>query len=340
MKWISVDAMGGDVGPEVTVQPCVDFLHEHEHIGIVLTGQEDLIRAQFGERASSVLNRLRIHPTTETVSMDELPSSALRYKKDSSMRVALNLLKAKEVQATVSAGNTGALMAISKYVLKTVPGISRPAILTRMPNLAGGVTRVLDLGANVDSSPEQLVQFAVMGSIVAQTVGEIERPRVSLLNVGQEEIKGNIQIKKAAELLAGLDTINYIGFVEGDGWFSGETDVVACDGLVGNIALKAVEGISSLIMQRLVGSFKRNVFSQASGLLAKPVLKKFKETTDPRSYNGATLVGLNGVVIKSHGSADQFAFKNALNEANLEIEKQVPEQIAAHIGHLMPCDGN
>lgn len=331
MKWISVDAMGGDIGPAVTVSPCLELLQENPSLGFILTGTEHLIRDHLGGLSDSLSARLKVRHTSETVTMSELPSVALRNKKDSSMRVALDLLKSGDAHACVSAGNTGALMATAKFVLKTIPGISRPAILTRMPNMEGSVTRVLDLGANVDCSPEQLVQFAIMGAVVSKAVGGVSDPRVGLLNVGQEEIKGNVQIKQAAAMLTQIDNLNYVGFVEGNDWFSGRVDVVVCDGLVGNIALKAVEGVATFISRQLVGGFKQNIYSQLSGLLAKPVLKKFKETADPRSYNGAVLVGLNGVVVKSHGSADQLSFRKALDEAVLGIDNHIPSLIGQYV---------
>jgi len=333
---IAVDAMGGDFGPDVTVPACVSLLEENHDVSLVLTGDQSVLIPMMAQYSSELCQRIKIHHTSEVVEMDESPSSALRNKKDSSLRVALNLLLAGDVDACVSAGNTGALMATAKFVLKMIPGISRPAILTRMPTESGAITRVLDLGANVDSSAEQLVQFAIMGSILAEAVGGVERPRVGLLNIGEEDVKGSQQIRQAAELLQQIKSLNYIGFVEGNDWFSGRADVVACDGLVGNIALKAVEGVSSLIANYLVGSFKRNIFSQLSGILAKPTLSNFKNKIDSRNFNGATLVGVNGVVIKSHGSADEYAFKNALCEAMLEVEKNVPALIAQKLGELIP----
>lgn len=257
--------------------------------------------------------------------MDESPSRALRLKKDSSLRVAIDLVKRGTAQACVSAGNTGALMATARYVLKTLPGIDRPAISTSIPNVKGH-TLMLDLGANIDCSAEHLFQFAVMGSVLANAVHGLERPRVGLLNIGEEEIKGNDQVKEAARLLA-ASSLNYTGFVEGDDVYKGGVDVVVCDGFVGNVALKTSEGVAKMIGHFIREEFKRNLLTRLAGLIAMPVLGAFRQRIDPRRYNGASLLGLRGIVIKSHGGADALAFENAINVAVLEVQKAVPDRI-------------
>jgi glycerol-3-phosphate acyltransferase PlsX len=265
--------------------------------------------------------------------MDELPSKALRSKKDSSMRVAIDLVQSGEAQACVSAGNTGALMATARFVLKTLAQVDRPAISTAIPSLSGQ-THVLDLGANVDCSAENLFQFAVMGSELVSAVHEVASPKVGLLNIGQEEIKGNDQVKEAHELLA-RSSLNYVGYVEGDDIFLGDVDVVVCDGFVGNVALKTSEGAAKLMSQRLKEQFKRNWLTRLSGLVAMPVIRRFRRDFDPRRYNGASLLGLRGIVIKSHGGADVVAFENAVRIAEKEIHSNVPQRIADRVAtHL------
>jgi len=267
------------------------------------------------------------------VAMDEAPSQALRKKKDSSMRVAINLVSDGKANAAVSAGNTGALMATAKFVLKTLPGIDRPAIMSALPNTIGH-THMLDLGANVDSSADHLFQFAVMGSVTVSAVDNVEKPRVGLLNVGSEAMKGNAQVK-AAEPLLQNSGLNYIGFVEGDDIFNGSVDVVVCDGFVGNISLKSTEGVAKMITHFMRESFSKNIFTKLIGVLALPVLKSFKKRVDHRRYNGASLLGLKDIVIKSHGGADTYSFGNAINVAILEVEKSVPQQIDSHLDTLL-----
>jgi glycerol-3-phosphate acyltransferase PlsX len=265
--------------------------------------------------------------------MDEPPAQALRLKKDSSMRVALNLVQANTAQACVSAGNTGALMATARFVLKTLAGIDRPAIITGIPSL-NGHTHVLDLGANVDCKAEQLFQFAVMGSVLASAVDELENPRVGLLNVGQEAIKGNDQVKEADRLLRN-SLLNYVGYVEGDAIYCGDVDVVVCDGFVGNISLKASEGVAKMVSQLVRQEFGRNPVARLSGLAARPVLRAFHNRIDPRRYNGASLVGLQGIVIKSHGGADAFSFEHAIQIARLEARKSLPQRIDKQLERLL-----
>ncbi len=258
--------------------------------------------------------------------MDEPPSKALRGKKDSSMRVAVDLVKSGDAQACVSAGNTGALMAIARFVLKMLPGIDRPAIISAIPSVHGH-THMLDMGANVDCEAEQLFQFAVMGSVLATAVDGIERPRLGLLNIGEEEIKGNEVIKEAGRLLQ-ASSLNYIGYVEGDDIYLGDVDVVVCDGFVGNVALKTSEGLAKLVSQFIREEFSRNIMSKAAGVLALPVLKALRARTDPRNYNGSSFIGLQGTVVKSHGGADALAFHNAIRIAVIEARKAVPDRIS------------
>jgi glycerol-3-phosphate acyltransferase PlsX len=258
--------------------------------------------------------------------MDELPSQALRTKKDSSMRVALNLVKEGVADACVSAGNTGALMATARFVLRTLPGIDRPAIVSSLPTMRGH-THLLDLGANVDSTPGQLFQFAVMGSVLTNAVDNVSHPRVGLLNIGEEEMKGNQRVRETARLLARSE-LNYVGFVEGDDIFRGTADVIVCDGFVGNVALKSSEGVAHMISHYLKQEFTRSIYARIAALVARPVLYKLRHKIDPRRYNGASLVGLRGIVVKSHGGADVFAFTNAIREAITEVEKNVPARIS------------
>ncbi|WP_298139371.1 phosphate acyltransferase PlsX [Acidiferrobacter sp.] len=322
---IALDAMGGDHGPRVTISAALAFLKARPEACIALVGQPDAIGGELRRLAAAPSERLQVVPASEVVRMDEPPAQALRTKRDSSMRVALNLLRDGRADACVSAGNTGALMAVAHFVLKTLPGIDRPAIVTALPTLNGHV-HLLDLGANVDCTTENLRQFAVMGVIVAAAVDGKERPSVALLNVGVEDIKGNEVVKAAAQLL-GNSGLNYIGYIEGDGIYTGGADVIVCDGFVGNIALKASEGVARMIRAFLKEEFGRNMFTLLAGLVARPVLKAFARRVDPKRYNGATLVGLNGVVVKSHGSADAVALRNALEVALREVRQNIPDRI-------------
>ena len=324
---IALDAMGGDHGADTVVPAALDILKQRDDLRIILVGDQTHIETLLARTGTSIpAKRLRIHHASEVVDMDEAPSRALRLKKDSSMRVAIDLVKQGQAQACVSAGNTGALMATARYVLKTLPGIDRPAISTEIPSIEG-YTQVLDLGANVDCTAEHLFQFAVMGSVLASAVHGLEKPRIGLLNIGEEEIKGNEQVKDAARLLAGSRSLNYIGFVEGDDVFTGGVDVVVCDGFVGNVALKTSEGVAKMISHFMRQSFARNLLTKLAGLMVMPVLRSFRSRIDPRKYNGASLLGLRGIVIKSHGGADAVAFENAIKVAALEVQKAVPERI-------------
>lgn len=330
---IAVDAMSGDHGHEVAVDAALSCLMENSELRLILVGDESALESALRQRkpAAGLMERLRLQHASEVVGMDESPSKALRGKKDSSMRVAINLVKAGDAKACVSAGNTGALMATAKFVLKTLPGIDRPAILAAIP-AANGHTHMLDLGANAECSSEQLFQFAVMGSVVANVVHGLERPRVGLLNIGSEEIKGNEAVRQAAALISATD-INYRGFIEGDGIFLGECDVVVCDGFTGNVALKTTEGAARLIRNFMREEFERNWLTKAAGLASMLVLKALGKRLDPRRYNGASFVGLNGIVIKSHGSADPVAFANAIKVAALEAEMDVPNRISEMLAH-------
>ena len=329
---IAVDAMGGDHGPPVTVVASIRFLEETPDANVILVGREPDIRKALSSVRSTAADRVAVCATTEVVEMHEGPAIALRGKKDSSMRVAVNLVKDGSAQACVSAGNTGALMAISRFVLKTLPGIDRPAIASQLPTRKG-VTTALDLGANVNCTAEQLVQFAVMGSALAAAVDGIERPTVGLLNIGEEDIKGNDVVKETAELLKASD-LNFYGNVEGDDIYKGTTDVIVCDGFVGNVALKTSEGLALMLADFLREEFTRNPVRKLLGLFALPVLAAFKRRVDPRRYNGATLIGLKGVVVKSHGHADALAFRYALKKAYTEVAHGVLERIAQRLAAI------
>ncbi len=317
--------MGGDHGPAVVVPAAQYALARREDLALILVGRRDRLDPLMREHGLEESERLKIHHASQHVEMDESPALALRGKKDSSMRVAVNMVKSGEANACVSAGNTGALMATARFVLKTLPGIDRPAICVALPTVRGH-THVLDLGANVDSTAEQLVQFALMGSVLVKAVDHKPNPSVGLLNIGHEDIKGNERVKETGRLLAQTD-LNYAGFVEGDDIYRGTTDIVVCDGFVGNVALKSSEGVALMVRHFVKEEFTRNIFTRASGLLAIPVLKALRRRMDPRRYNGATLLGLRGIVIKSHGSADRLAYGNAIMEAINEVAYDVPSKI-------------
>lgn len=323
---MAVDAMGGDHGPHVTVPAALAYLSRNPEINIVLVGLEPAIEAELRARKASVGPRLRVRHAGEVVTMDDPPALALRNKKDSSMRVTIDLVKSGEAHAGISAGNTGALMAMSRFVLKMLPGIERPAIATVLPTI-NGHTHVLDLGANVDCDAAHLLQFAIMGAMLVSAVEHKPAPTVGLLNIGEEDIKGNEVVKEAAELLRG-SRLNFYGNVEGDDIYKGTTDVVVCDGFVGNVALKTSEGLVQMLATFLRQEFKRNLFTRIAGLVALPVLKAFKDRVDHRRYNGASLLGLRGVIIKSHGSADPFAFECAIERAVEEVRNGVLRRIS------------
>jgi glycerol-3-phosphate acyltransferase PlsX len=321
---ISLDAMSGDLGAEVVVRAAAAALQKHAGLELLLVGDREEL-AGLINRIVGDESRLHVVHASEVVTMSDAPVDALRKKKDSSMRVAINLVKSGEAHAVVSAGNTGALMATSKYVLKMLPGIDRPAILTEIP-AEDGSAHMLDLGANANCTAEHLFQFAVMGSIVAADISGLDKPRVALLNIGSEDTKGHETVREAAALLQ-ASSLNYIGFVEGNDLFTGKTDVIVTDGFTGNIALKTAEGTISLVKTALRRAFTRNWLTKLQGLLAASVIKRMATEIDSRNYNGATLVGLNGIVIKSHGDADSYAFLHAIDTAVVEVQNQVPEQI-------------
>ncbi len=324
--------MGGDHGVEVTVAAAVSALRHYDDIRLVLVGDQAVLSRKLRELGVQPSERLVVHHASQVVAMDDPPAQALRMKKDSSMRVAINLVKAGEAGAAVSAGNTGALMATSRFVLKTLRGIDRPAIITSIPSIHGH-THMLDLGANVDCHAEHLFQFAAMGSILASAVDGTDNPRVGLLNVGQEAIKGNDQVKEANCLLEN-SPLNYIGYVEGDDIYCGEVDVVVCDGFVGNISLKTSEGVARMVKHFVHQEFNRNLLTRLGGLMAVPVLRAVGRRIEPRRYNGASLLGLQGIVIKSHGGADVFAFENAIKIARIEIQMGVPQRISKQLERL------
>ncbi len=328
---VAVDAMGGDHGVPVTVAASLAFLRAQPDAAVVLVGRESLLQAELARHGAPCHDRLRILHADEVVAMDEAPGLALKHKKQSSMRLAINLVKSAEAQCCVSAGNTGALMATAKFVLKTLPGIDRPAIATTLPTRAGH-TYVLDLGANVDCSAEHLLQFGIMGSILASAVDGKASPSVGLLNIGHEEMKGGEMVRRAGELLRAAP-INFHGNVEGDDVYKGTVDVVVCDGFVGNVALKTSEGLARMIAAILKEEFNRNWLTRLAGLVAMPVLRAIRHRLDGRRYNGASLLGLRGIVVKSHGSADAFAFQCALeaayHEARSGILARITDDIAA-----------
>ena len=329
---IAIDCMGGDHGPVVTVPAALSFLRSRPAANVILVGQEEAIVPLLGAAQSEFGARLRLRPASQVVTMDDPPAIAMRNKKDSSMRVAVDLVKADEACAAVSAGNTGALMAISRFVLKTLPGIDRPAIASVLPSMTGH-TYVLDLGANVDCSAEHLLQFGVMGSSLVAAIEHKERPSVGLLNIGEEAIKGNDVVKEAGELLR-ASGLNFYGNVEGNDIYEGTVDVVVCDGFVGNVALKTSEGLAQMFGAFLKQEFSRSPLSKLMALVAMPVLKRFRQRVDHRQYNGAPLLGLRGVVLKSHGSADVVAFANALARAADAASNRLIERISERMASM------
>ncbi len=330
---VSLDAMGGDHGLVVTVPAAIASLAEHPNLALILVGDQDKIRDELAKHTYPNADRMQVQHASQIVEMDDKPAQAMRFKKDSSMRVAINLVKEGRAGACVSAGNTGALMATARFVLKMLPGIDRPAICGLLPTIPG-FCHMLDMGANVDSTADNLFEFAVMGSVLASAVNNIETPSVALLNIGEEEIKGNEIIKEASRLLSDSQ-LNYVGYVEGDGVYQGKANVVVCDGFNGNIALKSSEGVAKMISFKIKQAFTRNIFTKMVALIAMPVLNSFRKSIDPRRYNGASLLGLQGIAIKSHGGADVLAFKTAINQALIEIENRVPERISEQLEALL-----
>jgi len=329
---VAIDCMGGDHGPHVTVPAALNFLKSNSDVDIVLVGLRDAIEAELKARGARPGPRLRVHHASEVVLMDESPALALRNKKDSSIRVAVDLVKNGEAHACVSAGNTGALMAVSRFVLKMLPGIDRPAIIAALPSMKGS-TYVLDLGANVDCGPEHLLQFAIMGATLVAAVEHKDRPSVGLLNIGEEEIKGNEVVKEAAEMLR-ESGLNFIGNIEGDGIYRGEADVVVCDGFVGNVMLKASEGMVQMVRSFIRQEFMRSVLTRLASVIVMPALFAFRKRLDPRRFNGATLLGLRGIVVKSHGSADAFGFERAIERAMEEVRNEVLRRLMLRFGQV------
>jgi glycerol-3-phosphate acyltransferase PlsX len=332
---IAIDAMGGDYGPEVTVPASLECLKANPDLKLILVGDEVVLNECLAQDHIQYSERLIIHHASQQVEMDESPQKALRGKKDSSMRVAINQVRDGHADACVSAGNTGALMAIARFVLKMIPGIDRPAIISTLPSIFGH-THILDLGANVDCTAEHLYQFAIMGEEVVKAVENIDEPKIGLLNIGEEDMKGNGQVKAAAKLFE-ASSLNYIGYVEGDSINAGDekVDLIVTDGFVGNVALKAIEGAAKMIGTKLKDAFSQNIFTKLVAVIASPVLKIFKQSVDPRMYNGASFVGLRGLVIKSHGGADILAFKTAIHLAEIEIAQNVTQKISTKVTATM-----
>ena len=326
---IALDAMGGDHGPHVTIPAALEAIKTDDALSIILVGLQTEIEAELKRNKAIASDRLKIHHATQVVTMDEAPQSALKNKKDSSMRVAINLVKSGEANACVSAGNTGALMATARFVLKTLPGIDRPAIAGVFPSQKG-MTYILDLGANADCTAENLLQFAIMGSMLVSCVEHKTNPTVGLLNIGSEDIKGNEVVKQAGELLR-ASHLNFYGNVEGNDIFKGTTDLVVCDGFVGNVALKTSEGLAQMMGKFLGQEFKRTWFTKAMALASMPVLKAFKKRLDPRRYNGASFLGLRGIVVKSHGGADAYSFLHAIHTAIEESRNGVLTRITEQL---------
>lgn len=326
--------MGGDHGLRVVIPACLAAVSRHPHLHLLLVGDRDLVKQHLRQHDAQTNAQFTVVHAPQVVNMDELPSHALRNKKESSMRIAINLVKDGDAQACVSAGNTGALMATARFVLKTLPGIDRPALITELPTVENR-TRVIDLGANVDSCAEHLFQFAVMGSAFIQALDNHSRPKIGLLNIGVEEIKGNDQVKRTAHMLAQCSLLNYVGYVEGDCFYSGNVDLVVCDGFVGNVALKAGEGLANLMLLLLKESFSRKWWTKLAGLIARPALSHLSQRLDPARYNGASLLGLNGVVIKSHGGASERAFQFAIEEAMLHVKNNVADLVRDQITNFI-----
>lgn len=329
--------MGGDHGLSVVIPACVRAARKNPNLQLILVGDQHQVTKHLKKQGITLPHpnkQFIIEHASEVVAMDELPSHALRNKKDSSMRVAINLVKEERAAACVSAGNTGALMATARFVLKTLPGIDRPAIIAELPTFKGR-TRVIDLGANIDSCAEHLFQFTVMGSALIQAVDKKPKPKIALLNIGVEEIKGNDQVKRTAHMLSECKLFNYVGYVEGDHFYSGDVDLVVCDGFVGNVALKASEGLAKLMLTVLKECFMKNWLTKLVGLMARPALSHLKNRMDPGRYNGASMLGLNGIVVKSHGGANVFAFECAIEEAVSQVKNNVVDLVRDQITDFM-----
>jgi glycerol-3-phosphate acyltransferase PlsX len=319
--------MGGDHGPHVILLAAHRSLHQYPHLHLILCGNQHILQTWFEEQAENVRERVELSFCSQEVLMDDQPTGALRNKKDSSMRRILELVEQGRADACVSAGNTGALLAMAYYVLKTLPGIDRPALISSVPTMSGQKVYLLDLGANVNCDSEVLFQYAVMGSVLAQEVLGITRPRVALLNVGEEQIKGNDQVKQTAHILSQTNGINYIGYIEGNDIFTEKADVIVTDGFVGNIALKSCEGLAKLVLEEVKTFTSQNIFTKILAKIALPLLRKIYQRVNPDQYNGASLIGLRGIVVKSHGNASSEAFLYAIQEAMQEVKMQVPSKI-------------
>ena len=324
---IALDMMGGDYGPRSSIPAAVEAVHLHPTLTLILCGNEQLLQEQLSQLDALQHPRLKIQHCTQIVTNADEPASALRNKKDASMRIALDLVKQGKAQACVSSGNTGALFAMAHYVLKMLPGIKRPALISSVPTETKKPVYLLDLGANVHCDAHTLYQFGIMGSVVARESQDIEHPRVSLLNIGSEDIKGHEGIKEAAQMMQKNPALNYTGYSEGSDIFSGKSDVIVCEGFVGNVALKTCEGIAKLIMHKMTRALKKHLLYRCLALILMPVIKKIYKKVNPDQYNGASLVGLRGIVVKSHGNASASAFLAAINEAVREVQRQLPEKI-------------
>ncbi|MGI5309679.1 phosphate acyltransferase PlsX [Rheinheimera sp. WS51] len=332
---LALDMMGGDHGPRSTIPAALAAIDEFSDLHLILCGDETILTEQLKKHGVSSHPQFTIKHCSQVVSMSEKPAYALRNKRDSSMRAAIDLVDSGNVQACVSAGNTGALIAIAHYVLKMLDGIERPALISTIPSIEGEPVYMLDLGATVNCDADTLFQFAVMGSVMAEQVIGINKPRIALLNMGEEEIKGSDQIKRAAMLLSECQDINYVGYIEGNDIFSRKADVIVCDGFVGNVALKTCEGVAKLILSRLESSIKEQLTAQLLGWLMKPFIKNLSQAVNPDHYNGASLIGLRGIVVKSHGNATKDAFLSAIRQAVQEVERQVPAKIKRRLEHLL-----
>lgn len=328
---IALDAMGGDFGPHVTIPAAINILKKYKHLSMYFVGNEAEIISLLQNIPTSIKSRYTIIPSLDDIPMDLAPALALRNFKQSSMRMALNLVREGKAQACVSAGNTGALMVLSRHLLKVLPFVDRPALVSALPSVTEQPVYMLDLGVNVSCDADSLFQFALMGSALAEHVGNIPKPRVALLNVGQENIKGNDLVKRAAQLLSEHQNINYIGFIEGNDIFSGKADVIVCDGFTGNIALKTSEGVVDLVISQLTSVSNKNIFIKLLSLLVKPLIMNSLRRLKPDQYNGATLLGLLGIVIKSHGNAEQVAFEFAIEQAVKEVESGLINKISTSL---------
>jgi len=330
---IAIDAMGGDFGPSEIIPAALFSLNKYQKLNLILVGNENILREELKKHKPLANPRISISHASEIVAMNESPSQALRNKKESSMRIAIELVRDGHAKACVSSGNTGALMATARFVLKMLPGIDRPAICTTLPG-KNGYSHVLDLGANVDSSSEQLFQFAIMGAQLTKAIKNKTEPTIALLNIGEEDIKGNDRVKQAATLLE-ESSLNYVGYIEGNNLYSGNYDVIVCDGFVGNVAIKASEGVADFLQYHVKKAFKNSIYSKFTALLALPVLKTIEQKIDPKRYNGASLLGLRGIVIKSHGGAERISFATAIDEAIIEVNNNIPERISEKLEQLL-----